>query len=49
MKPNVLKVASIIVNVAGAGLSVLGSVLDDKKLDNKVAKVVSETLTKTKG
>ena len=49
MKPNILKVASIIVNVAGAGLSVLGSVLDDKKLDNKVAKAVSETLTKTKG
>ena len=49
MKPNGLKVASIIVTVAGAGLSVLGSMLDDKKLDDKVAKAVSETLTKTKG
>ena len=49
MKPNVLKVASIIVTVAGAGLSVLGSMLDDKELDDKVAKAVSETLTKTKG
>ena len=48
MKPNVLKVASIIVTVAGAGLSVSGSMLADKKLDDKVPKAVSETLTKTK-
>ena len=40
MKPNVLKVASIIVTVAGAGLSVKGSMLEDKKIHDKVAKAV---------
>lgn len=49
MKINVVKVASVAVTIAGAGLSVIASMLDDKKLDDKVAKAVSETLTKTKG
>lgn len=49
MKGSTIKIASIVVTIAGAGLSLISSMLDDKKLDDKVAKAVSETLTKTKG
>lgn len=44
----VLKVASIVLPIAGAGLSLLTSWLDDQKLDQKITEKVSEALEQNK-
>lgn len=41
-----LKVLGIIVSVAGAALSVVSGIIEDKKLDKTVAEKVAEALTK---
>lgn len=44
MKPNWTKVASIALPIIGAGVSLATNWLDDKKLDETVAKKVAEAL-----
>lgn len=43
----VLKIVGVAVTVAGAALSVASSLIDEKKLDGKVAEKVAEALAKT--
>lgn len=43
-----MKIAGIALSVAGAGISLAMSALDDKKLDAKVAEKVAEALAKNK-
>ena len=40
----VLKIAGLVLTVLSAGISIAGSIVDDKKLDMKVADKVSEAL-----
>ena len=40
----IVKVLSVVVPVAGAGISLVSSWLDDQKLDQKIAEKVSEAL-----
>lgn len=47
MKLNWTKVAGVALTLVGAGVSVASGLLEDKKLDNKVAEKVAEALTKT--
>ena len=42
----VIKNVGLAVSLIGMGLSVVSSILDDKKLDMKIAKQVSEQLKK---
>lgn len=44
MKPNWMKIAGVVLPIVGAGVSLLTSALDDKKLDEKVANSVAEAL-----
>lgn len=44
MKPNVIKIAGIVLPIIGAGLSLATSWFEDKKLDDKVAEKVAEAL-----
>lgn len=44
MKPNVMKILSVGLALAGAGLSVATSWFEDKKLDDKIAEKLSEAL-----
>lgn len=43
-KPNLMKVAGIVLPIVGAGLSLATNWLDDKKLDEKITEKVSEAL-----
>lgn len=43
-----MKIAGIALSVVGAGVSLAMNVLDDKKLDAKVAEKVAEALAKNK-
>ena len=42
----VVKIAGIAISVIGMGLQLASGILDDKKLDMKIAKQVSEHLNK---
>ena len=44
MKPNVMKIASIVLPIVGAGLSLATNWFEDKKLDDKIAEKVTEAL-----
>lgn len=46
MKPDWTKIAGIGLTVLGAIVSVASGVLEDKKMDDKVAEKVAEALTK---
>lgn len=46
MKPNWMKVVGVVLPLAGAAVSVATSWMDDRKLDDKVAKKVEEALAK---
>lgn len=46
MNPKVIKIASMTLSVVSAGVSLAMSVLDEKKLDAKVAEKVAEALAK---
>lgn len=48
MKPNVIKIAGIVLPIIGAGLSLATSWFEDKKLDDKVAEKVTEALKNQK-
>ena len=48
MNQKVMKIAGIALSVVGAGVSLAMNVLDDKKLDAKVAEKVAEALAKNK-
>lgn len=48
MKPNLIKVAGIVLPIIGAGLSLATNWFEDKKLDDKVAEKVAEALKKQK-
>ena len=41
-----MKIGGIVLTLAGAGISVATSILEDKKLDAKVTEKVAEALTK---
>ena len=45
-KDKLIKIGGIVLTLAGAGISVATSELEDKKLDAKVAEKVAEALTK---
>lgn len=45
-KPNLMKVASVVVPIIGAGISLATNWLDEKKLDDKVSEKVAEALSK---
>ncbi len=45
-KNKIIKISGIAVSVFGMGLSVLTGILDDKKLDAKIAKHINESLKK---
>ena len=45
-KEKIMKVSGIAISVVGMGLSLVTGILDDKKLDAKIAKQVSESLKK---
>lgn len=47
-KPNVMKIAGIVLPIVGAGLSMLTGWLEDKKLDDKIAEKISEALENNK-
>ena len=50
MKPNLMKVAGVVLPILGAGLSLATSWLEDKKLDDKIAeKVIKAVSEQTKG
>lgn len=44
---NWTKIAGVALTLVGAGVSVASGMLEDKKLDNKVAEKVAEALTKS--
>lgn len=44
MKPNLMKIAGIVLPIVGVGLSLATNWLDDKKLDEKVTEKVTEAL-----
>lgn len=46
-KINVMKVLGFVVPLASAGLALVTNVLEEKKLDEKVAEKVSEALSNT--
>ena len=48
MGPVLLKIASIVVPIIGAGASLVGGWLEDKKLDAKVTEKVAEALKEIK-
>lgn len=48
MKPNVIKIAGIVLPIIGAGLSLATNWFEDKKLDDKVAEKVAEALKNQK-
>lgn len=49
MSPNVIRVAKLVVAVVSTGLTFLGKQNSDKILDEKIAKKVTEELSKMKG
>lgn len=46
MKLNWVKIGGIALSIAGAGISLLTNIVDDKKLDEKVANTVADALKK---
>lgn len=48
MKPNLIKVAGIVLPIVAAGLSLVNNWFEDKKLDDKVAEKVAEAFKKQK-
>lgn len=44
MNSKLLKGLGILVTILGAGVSVLGSIVDDKKMDEKVNKAVRDVI-----
>lgn len=47
-KPNVMKIAGIVLPIVGAGLSLATSWFEDKKLDDKITEKISEALKNDK-
>ena len=45
-KDKLIKIGGIVLTLAGAGISLATSMLEDKKLDAKVTEKVAEALTK---
>ena len=45
-KDKLIKIGGIVLTLAGAGISLATSILEDKKLDAKVAEKVAEALNK---
>ncbi len=45
-KEKIIKISGIAISVVGMGLSLVTGILDDKKLDNKIAKQINEKLKK---
>ena len=43
-KVNWMKIAGVVLPIVGAGVSLLTNVVDDKKLDEKVANTVADAL-----
>ena len=43
-KEKIVKVAGFALTIAGVGVSIATSILDDKKLDMKIAKQIEEKL-----
>lgn len=43
---NWMKVAGVVLPILGAGVSLLTNIVDDKKLDEKVANTVADALKK---
>jgi len=48
MKINVIKIAGIVLPLLGAGLTFATNLVEDKKLDDKIAEKVSEAMTNAK-
>ena len=48
MNQKVMKIAGIALTIVGAGVSLATNVLEEKKLDAKVAEKVAEALAKNK-
>lgn len=44
MNPKVIKIGGMIVSVAGAAVSLLSDMINDKKMEAKVQEVVAEAL-----
>lgn len=49
MKVNMIKVAGITATVVGTAATLIGSWVNDKQQDAKIAKKVAEAIAKTKG
>lgn len=46
MNSKLMKIASIVLPIAGAAIGLATNFVDDKKLDDKVAQKVAEAITK---
>lgn len=47
-KFNIVKVAGFVLPLVGAGLTLLTGIVEDKKLDDKIAEKVSEAIANAK-